>query len=264
MSDDTTTSRSELADQFSLEGRTALVTGSTTGLGLAIAKSLGAAGAKVALNYFNDRDRGEAALAALLETGARGCLVRGSVIDPSDVAQIVDEVESTLGGIDVLVVNATPDQPHHPIEEYDWEFHQSMIDYFIKSPYLLARAVLPRMKNRRWGRIINLGSEVLTRGLGNFSPYLAAKGGQNGWNRSMATELAPWSITVNMVSPGWIPVERHEKDPQSEKDEYLAQIPMGRWGVPQDVGGTVTFLASDAANFVTGQNIHVNGGMTVH
>ncbi|MCP3860769.1 MAG: SDR family oxidoreductase [Phycisphaeraceae bacterium] len=252
------------AHQFSLEGRTALVTGSTTGLGLAIAESLGDAGAKVALNYFNDRERGEAAFEQYRARGAEGCLVRGSVIDGPDIERIVAEVESTLGGIDILVISATPDQPHHPIEEYDWAFHQSMIDYFIKSPYLLARAVLPRMKERRWGRIINLGSEVLTRGVGNFSPYLAAKGGQNGWNRSMATELAPWGITVNMVSPGWIPVERHEKDPQSEKDEYLAQIPMGRWGVPKDVGGTVTYLAGDAANFVTGQNIHVNGGMTVH
>ena len=251
-------------NQFSLAGRTALVTGSTTGLGRAIAQSLGDAGAKVALNYFNDRDRGEAAFEQFRSQGAEGCLVRGSVIDGSDIDRIVEEVEATLGGIDILVLNATPDQPHHPIEAYDWDFHQSMIDYFIKSPHLLARAVLPGMKKRRWGRIINLGSEVVALGVGNFSPYVAAKAGQNGWNRSMATELAPWGITVNMVSPGWIPVERHEKDPQSAKDEYFARIPMGRWGVPEDVGGTVTFLAGDAANFVTGQNIHVNGGMTVH
>ncbi len=264
MSRESDASTASPANQFSLEGRTALVTGSTTGLGLAIAESLGAAGAKVALNYFNDQRRAEAAYERYRSQGAEGCLVRGSVIDATDVDRIVAEVEATLGGIDILVVSATPDQPHRPIEEYDWAFHQSMIDYFIKSPYLLARAVLPRMKERHWGRIVNLGSEVLTRGVGNFSPYLAAKGGQNGWNRSMATELAPWGITVNMVSPGWIPVERHEKDPQSEKDEYLAQIPMGRWGVPRDVGGIVTFLAGDAASFVTGQNIHVNGGMTVH
>ena len=79
----------------------------------------------------------------------------------------------------------------------------------------------------------------------------------------MAKELAPWNVTVNMVSPGWIPVERHENDPQSEKDAYHALIPMGRWGVPEDVAGVVAFLASDAASFITGQNIHVNGGMTV-
>jgi 3-oxoacyl-[acyl-carrier protein] reductase len=120
------------------------------------------------------------------------------------------------------------------------------------------------MKAQRWGRIINIGSEVVARGVGNFSPYVAAKGAQNGWNRSMATELAPWNITVNMVSPGWIPVERHENDPQEEKDGYRALIPMDRWGVPDDVAGCVAFLASDAASFITAQNIHVNGGMTVH
>ena len=139
-----------------------------------------------------------------------------------------------------------------------------MLDFFVKSPFLLTRACLASMKAKRFGRIINLASEVMARGTPNFSAYVAAKGGQIGWSRSMATELAPYGITVNTISPGWIPVERHEKDPQSEKDEYLAQIPMGRWGVPQDVGGTVTFLAGDAASFVTGQNIHVNGGMTVH
>ena len=227
-------------------------------------RGLARAGARVALNYANNQERAEAVHADFQADGLKGELFKASVVDESEVQRLVAEVEAALGPIDILVVNATPDQPHMPIEEYDWAFHQSMLDFFIRSPFLLTRAILPGMKARRWGRIINIGSEVVARGVGDFSPYVAAKGGQNGWTRSMATELAPWNITVNMVSPGWIPVERHEKDPQSEKDEYLAQIPMGRWGVPQDVGGTVTFLASDAANFVTGQNIHVNGGMTVH
>ena len=255
--------QASLDRQFSLAGRTALVTGSSAGLGKAIAMSLGAAGAKVAINYANNQTRAEAAFAEFIAAGHEGCLVRGSVIEEADVERIVAEVEDQIGGVDILVVNATPDQPHRPIEEYDWDFYQSMLDFFIKSPFLLSRAVLPHMKKQGWGRIINIGSEVVALGVGNFSAYVAAKGGQNGWNRSMATELAPSKITVNMVSPGWIPVERHETDPQEEKDAYRAGIPMGRWGVPADVGGAVAFLAGDAAAFMTGQHLHVNGGLTV-
>jgi 3-oxoacyl-[acyl-carrier protein] reductase len=247
-----------------LRGRVALVTGSTTGLGFAMACGLARAGATVALNFANDEARAAAAFDRFRSFGHRGCLVRGSVIDEAAVAGLVEEVAATLGSIDILVLNATPDQPHKSIEDYDWAFHQSMLDFFVRSPFLLARAVLPHMKAQRWGRIVNIGSEVVARGVGNFSPYVAAKGGQNGWNRSMATELAPWNITVNMVSPGWIPVERHAHDPQEEKDGYRALIPMDRWGVPEDVAGCVAFLASDAASFITAQNIHVNGGMMVH
>ncbi|MBC03721.1 MAG: 3-oxoacyl-ACP reductase [Phycisphaerae bacterium] len=249
---------------FRLDGRTALVTGSTAGLGLAMARGLARAGASVALNYANNDARAEAAFEDFKAEGLRGGLFKASVIDQAEIERLVAEVEASLGPIDILVVNATPDQPHMPIEQYDWDFHQSMLDFFIRSPFLLARAVLPGMKARRRGRIINIGSEVFARGVGEFSPYVAAKGGQNGWTRSMASELAPWNITVNMVSPGWIPVERHENDPQEEKDEYRALIPLDRWGVPEDVAGCVTFLAGDAAGFITAQNIHVNGGMTVH
>lgn len=246
-----------------LVGRTALVTGSSKGLGKAMAFALGAAGAKVAINYANNRDTAQATLDEFHSRGHEGALFRADVTREKPVQRLCSEVARRLGPIDILVVNATPDQPQKPIEQYDWAFHQQMLDFFVKSPFLLARAVLPGMKQRKFGRIVNIGSEVFRRGVPNFSPYVAAKGAQAGWTRSMATELAPWNITVNMVSPGWIPVERHEKDPKSLKDGYKAQIPMRRWGVPADVGGIIAFLCSDAASFVTGQDIAVNGGMTV-
>ena len=176
---------------------------------------------------------------------------------------MLGQIAKKLGRVDIVVVNATPDQPQKPIEQYDWAFYQSMLDFFVKSPYLLTRAVLPAMKKRKWGRIINIGSEVFRLGVCPFSAYVAAKGAQTGWTRSMARELAPWQITVNMVSPGWIPVERHDNDPQALKDGYEAVIPMRRWGVPGDVSGAITFLAGDSAAFITGQDIAVNGGMTV-
>lgn len=250
--------------EFSLEGRVALVTGSSAGLGKSLAMALGSSGAKVALNYANNVDRAERAFAEYRATGAEGILVRASAIDEGEIDVMVTQIEQQLGPVDILVANATPPQPQRPIEDYDWAFYQSMIDFFIKSPYLLTRRVLLGMKQRKWGRIINIGSEVFARGVGNFSAYVAAKGGQNGWTRSMATELAPYGITVNMIAPGWIPVERHANDPQAAKDAYRALIPVDRWGVPEDLGGTVVYLASNASSFVTGQNVHVNGGMTVH
>ena len=254
---------SSVPASFSLEGHTALVTGSSMGLGKAMTLALAEAGANVCVNYFNRSGPAEETLAEVEALGAKGMLVKADVTDPASVDSLCKDVAAKLGPIDILVPNATCDQPQMPIEEYDWEFYQSMLDFFIKSPFLLTRACLPHMKQKKWGRIINIGSEVFARGVGNFSAYVAAKGGQNGWTRSMASELAPFGITVNMVSPGWIPVERHEKDPQDLKDGYRALIPVDRWGVPDDLKGAIVFLASDSASFVTGQNLHVNGGMTV-
>jgi 3-oxoacyl-[acyl-carrier protein] reductase len=247
---------------FSLAGRVAVVTGSSTGLGKAIALALGKAGAAVAVNYLNNQARAEKSFAELRAAGVRGVLVRCDATAEEGVELLFREAERSLGPPDVVVVNATCDQPHRNIEEYDWDFYQSMLDFFVKSPFLLARRALPAMKRQRWGRLINITSEVFHRGVGSFSAYVAAKGGQIGWSRSMASELAPHGITVNTVAPGWIPVERHAKDPQEEKDAYFRLIPMGRWGVPEDVAGAVVYFASEEASFVTGQTLCVNGGMT--
>ncbi len=247
----------------SLAGRTAIVTGSSKGLGKAMAIALGAAGAKVVVNYYNGKEQAEQTGEELRARGVDAIVCRADVTNERQVQKLVAQTEKKLGKPDILVLNATPDQPLKPIEQYDWAFYQSMLDFFVKSPYLLTRAALPAMKRRKWGRIINIGSEVFRRGVPNFSAYVAAKGAQAGWTRSMASELAPWNITVNMVSPGWIPVERHDKDPKAMKDGYKALIPMRRWGVPGDVGGILAFLASEQAAFITGQDVAVNGGMTV-
>src|SRR5262245_10524088 len=247
---------------FSLKNHIALVTGSSTGLGKAIALTLGRAGAKVAFNYANNQGRAERTFAEFRQAGGDGILVRADVTAPDGVELLFRETEARLGKPDILVPNATCEQPLKPIEEYDLDFYQSMFDFFVKSPFLLTKRGLAHMKQRKWGRIINITSEVFQRSVGKFSAYVAAKGGQIGWSRSMATELAPFGVTVNCVAPGWIPVERHDKVPQAEKDGYFKLIPMGRWGVPQDVADAVLYLASEEAGFVTGQTICVNGGMT--
>lgn len=255
---------SKSSSPFRLDGKVALVTGSSKGLGKAMAFGLAAAGAKVALNYFNNEAAANATFDEFQSKGGHGGMFRADVSNPKDVERLYSEIEATLGPIDILVCNATPDQPQKPIEEYDWDFYQQMIDFFLKSPFLLTRACLPHMKKQRWGRIINITSEVFHLGVAPFTAYVAAKGAQTGFSRSLARELAPYGITVNMVAPGWIPVERHEKDPQAMKDAYLATIPARRWGTPEDVVGAVLYFASNEASFVTGQTTSVNGGTTVH
>jgi 3-oxoacyl-[acyl-carrier protein] reductase len=239
------------------------VTGSSRGLGREIAMELGRRGARVAMNYANDRRSAEATFAELSRVAPKAMLVQADATDAGDVERFVGEARDALGPIDILVPNATCAQPLLPIEEYDLAFYQTMYDFFVKSPVMLIKACLPHMKQQKWGRIIQITSEVFQLGVPNFTAYVAAKGGQTGLSRSLARELAPWGITVNMIAPGWIPTERHASDPQEMKDEYLATIPAGRWGTPADVAAAAAFFASDDAAFITGQTVSVNGGHTV-
>jgi len=247
---------------FSLLNKVALVTGSSRGLGRGIALALGKAGAKVCLNYLNNSDAAEGTLTKLREEGIHAAMFRADASDKEQVESMIEAIEEKFGSLDILVPNATPDQPQKPIEEYDADFYRQMYDFFVVSPFLLAKAVLPGMKKRKSGRIINITSEVFHSSVPEFSAYVAAKGGQIGWSRSMASELASFGITVNTVAPGWIPTERHENDSEEVKNEYLKTIPLGRWGTPEDVGNAVVYYSSDEASFVTGQTLCLNGGRT--
>ena len=222
--------------------------------------ALARAGANVVINYAHNEERAYRTYGELRAAGGSGMLVRANVTDASAIRSMVAEVRKELGPIDILIPNATPLQPQRRVEDYDWSDYQEMLDYFVKSPFLLVKECLPDMKTRRWGRIINIITEVFTLGGPPFTAYAAAKGGQVGFSRSLASELAPYGITVNMISPGWIPVDRHARDSQVAKDNYLKNIPVGRWGVPDDVAGAALYYASNEASFVTGQFMNVSGG----
>ena len=243
--------------------RTALVTGASRGLGAAIAFKLGAIGLNVAVNYFQNKAAAERVCQGIREAGGNAHPFQADVRAESEVARLVHEVVETLGNIDVLVLNATGPQPFLRIEEQTWPAYLDQLEFFVKSPLLLVKEVLPGMKRRGFGRIINIGSEVVDIGNAKFANYVSAKAAQLGLTRSWALELASTGITVNLVAPGWIPTERHIDSSQEDIDAYIARVPMQRMGTPDDVASVVAFLAGDAASFITGQKFAVNGADTL-
>jgi 3-oxoacyl-[acyl-carrier protein] reductase len=185
------------------------------------------------------------------------------VTDEEQAAALVTAIADRLGPVDVLVVNATGPQPEGAVTDVAWADHLAQLNFFVKSPVLLGRAVLPGMRTRRYGRIVHVDSEVADRPPPYRSAYATAKSAQVGLVRSWARELAPFGITVNTVAPGFIPVERHASVPDEEKRAYLASVPAGRMGTPADIAHAVSFLASEGAGFITGQRILVDGGRSL-
>ena len=243
--------------------RVVLVTGASKGLGRAIAGKLAAEGHRVVVNYFNSARDAEDVVSAIAHAGGKAVAIKSDVREPAQIAALLDGARRHFGGaVEVLVNNATGPQPMKALEACTWRDFQDQLDFFVKAPVFLAQSVLPAMKKARWGRIINIGSEVVELGNADFSAYVAAKGAMLGLTRAWATEFGPWNITVNNVAPGWIPVERHAGTPQSSFDSYAAQLPLRRQGVPPEVAEAVAFLAGDGAGFITGQTLAVNGGNT--
>jgi len=248
---------------YDLKNKTALVTGASRGLGAAIAIKLGAAGARVAINYFSRKDDAEKVREEILEGGGSAEIFQADVTDEQQVKDLCVKVVNQFGSIDILVINATLVHVHKPIEDMTWQDMLGHLHFFVKSPLLLVQQVIPAMKKKKYGRIINIGSEVFDRGIPEFCNYVAAKGAQVGLTRSWANELGKYQITVNLVAPGWIPTEMHKDDPEEMKTDYAKHVPLQHMGDPVDVAEMVVFLASDAAKFITGQRITVNGGNTM-
>jgi 3-oxoacyl-[acyl-carrier protein] reductase len=244
-------------------GRVALITGSSRGLGSEIARQLAADGHAVAVN--DSKGSGDAAevAAQIRDRGGVAEAFGADVTDEIEVTALVAAVIDGLGPIDVLVVNATGAQPEAPLAQVRWEDHLMQLEFFVKSPVLLGRAIAPGMQERSFGRIIQIDSEVADRPPPGRSAYATAKSAQIGLTRAWARELAPVGITVNAVTPGFVPVERHSDVPIEIRDSYMASVPAGRMGTREDIASAVSFLASDAAGFVTGQRLVVDGGRSL-
>jgi 3-oxoacyl-[acyl-carrier protein] reductase len=240
--------------------RVALVSGSSRGLGRHIAVRLAQDGLAVAVNGRHDDGLAAEVAGEIRGQGAVADSFSGDVTDEGQVGELVAAVQRDLGPVDVLVLNATGPQPEAPLEEVAWEDHLAQLDYFVKSPVLLGRAVVTGMRERGWGRIIEIDSEVVDLPPPERSAYVTAKSAQVGLTRSWARELAPFGITVNAVAPGFIPVERHEEVAPEVKSAYGVSVPTGRMGTPDDVAHAVSFFASEKAAFITGQRLVVDGG----
>jgi 3-oxoacyl-[acyl-carrier protein] reductase len=244
--------------------RVALVTGSSRGLGSTIAARLARDGLAVAVNDLRGDGRAREVARAIRAAGGIAGAFTADVTDEHEVAGLVGAVADGLGPVDVLVLNATGPQPEAPVAEVAWADHLAQLAFFVKSPVLLGRAVLPAMRARHHGRIVQIDSEVADRPPPGRSAYAAAKNAQIGLTRSWARELAPLGITVNTVAPSFIPVERHGHVPDATRNAYLASVPAGRMGTRDDIANAVSFFASHAASFITGQRLVVDGGRSLH
>lgn len=243
---------------FDLNGKTALVTGASGGIGGAIAKFLYAQGAVVALN-----GRKKDALESLQkELGDRAHVVVGSLDDADKTDAVIKEAEEKMGQIDILVNNAglTRDGLTMRMKDEDW---QTVLDVNLTSAFRLSRAVMRGMMKRRWGRIINITSIVGVTGNPGQANYCASKAGMIGMSKSMAAEIANRNITVNCVAPGFIKTAMTDELGDAQHEKLIANIPAGKMGTPEDIAAAVSFLASDEAEYMTGQTLHINGGMAM-
>jgi 3-oxoacyl-[acyl-carrier protein] reductase len=243
-----------------LENLVALVTGGSRGIGRAICVKLASLGAVVGINYVSNPAAAEETLQQITAIGGTGFTVRFDVADAEAVQENIKEIIATHGQVDILVNNAgiTRDGLMARMKEDDWD---SVLDTNLKGAFLCSKAVMRAMMKKRWGRIINVSSVVGFVGNGGQVNYGAAKAGLTGLTKSMARELAGRNITVNCVAPGYIVTDMTDGLAEDVQEALKAQIPLGVLGTPEDVAASVGFLASTDSNYITGQTLHVNGGM---
>ncbi|MGH6854556.1 MAG: 3-oxoacyl-[acyl-carrier-protein] reductase [Aestuariivirga sp.] len=243
---------------FDLTGKTALVTGATGAIGAAIAKALHGAGATVAISGTRAGVLDE----LKAELGANVHALACNLSEASEVERLVPAAEAAMGSLDILINNAgiTRDGLAMRMKDEDW---QAVLDVNLTAAFRLARAAMRPMMKKRWGRIVNIASVVGVTGNAGQVNYVASKAGLIGLTKSLAQELASRNVTVNAVAPGFIATAMTEVLNDAQKQAILGRVPAGRLGTAEDVATAVIYLASNEASYVTGQTLHVNGGMAM-
>lgn len=249
-------------DRVGLENKVAVVTGASRGIGRAIALELAAQGAKVVVNYSGSEAKADEVVAAIQRAGGEAIAVQANVADADSVQALMKAALDTFGSLDILVNNAgiTRDNLLIRMKEDEWD---DVLNTNLKGVFLCTKAVARQMMKQRAGRIINISSIVGVAGNAGQANYVAAKAGVIGLTKTTAQELASRNILVNAIAPGFITTEMTDALPAEMKEAMLKQIPLARLGQPEDIAKAVAFFASDAANYITGQTLQIDGGMVM-
>lgn len=245
-----------------LEGKVALVTGASRGIGRAVAIQLAQSGADVAVNYSGSEAAAQETVDAILALGRKAIKIKANVANAEEVAAMVEETHKTFGHIDILVNNAGITRDGLLMRMKDEDF-DAVIDINLKGVYLVTKAVSKIMMKQRAGHIINMTSVVGLMGNAGQANYAASKAGVIGFTKSCAKELASRGITVNAIAPGFINTDMTDVLLEKVKEAMVTQIPLGRMAKAEEVAAVTTFLASDFASYITGQVINVDGGMVM-